>query len=522
MDLNKYKNIVTSQWGEDGIIEEIFKRIGTKNRTCVEFGAGPGKDLSNTWHLISSEGWRGILIEPNEELVAKWKVEIGNHNARILNQFVDIQGENSLDRILSGLDVPKNIDLISIDIDGDDYHIFKFLSDYEPRVAIVEYNPTIPPQMDLIQSPGEQDPYGASAGSMVKLAHEKGYRLAALTQTNCIFVHKNEFEKLNISEPKIEEVFDDASLTYLISSYGGSNFLKSRHCTPSYSWFYDTYNINLTRNSRHSISVGLSQNRRYSERLSADLIPVKIFLNKPSRNYGLFSFIFIVLSRGLVNFVELINRSFLGSLVSKIKKISKKIIPAQTRKWARKKEAVFKWHINGQPIPPPAEIKQRTVKQLGKKYGLTTLIETGTSSGEMIRTTKNNFRKIFSIELGLELYEDAKKLFSPYPHIILIHGDSGKKLSELLPKINEPVLFWLDAHYSGTGTVKGLVETPILKELDTILSRNEKKDVILIDDARCFDGTHDYPTIQQIQNIILSYGGYSLKVKSDIIRIEPA
>ncbi len=170
---------------------------------------------------------------------------------------------------------------------------------------------------------------------------------------------------------------------------------------------------------------------------------------------------------------------------------------------------------------PLHEEKAMILKKIAKRYGLRTLIETGTYLGEMLESTKDYFDNIVSIEFDRKLFEEAQKKFARYPKIRIVHGDSGEKLPEIVANIKEPALFWLDAHYSGNGTGKSLLETPIIKELDTIFLNKSGKNVILIDDARCFDGTHDYPTIQEINEKINGYGGYSLSVKRDIIRIEP-
>lgn len=520
-ELINYKKSITSQWGEDGIIEEILKRIGTKNKICVEFGAGPGKDLSNTWNLISNNGWRGILIDPNEGFINKWHNNTKGLNVLILKQFVEIDGENSLDNILERAKAPTDIDLASMDIDSDDYHIFKETKKYRPRIVVIEYNPTIPPHVEMVQSPGEKDSYGASAKSIVKLAHEKGYKLVTATQTNCIFVLKEEFEKLRIVEPKIEDIFDTSSLAYLISTYNGSSFLKSERYPFGYSHLYNIYNLNLTKKAFHSISIGLSQRMTYSERLSRELIPVKVFINKNERNYNIFTFIFVVIGNGILKFIEKVEKSFLMKYILKLKAFLKIITPRSVIKKIREKEALYGWYLDGQPDPAPDPIKQKIVKTAGKKNKLKTFIETGTAGGLMIKALKRYFSRIISIELDDQLYENAKNNFSAFGHINLIHGDSGKKLAEILPTVSEPALFWLDAHYSGGGTAKGEMETPIMKELNTIFSRNNKKDVILIDDARCFDGTHDYPTVQQVKNLVANYDYLSFKIVRDIMVIEP-
>lgn len=204
----------------------------------------------------------------------------------------------------------------------------------------------------------------------------------------------------------------------------------------------------------------------------------------------------------------------------KIRAFFKKIIPKSIIKKIRDEKALITWYFDGMPVPPPDLIKQKIVKKFSKKNKLKTFIETGTAGGLMINSVKNVFSKIISIELDDILFENAKDNFTSYRNVTLVHGDSGEKLIEILPTISEPALFWLDAHYSGEGTAKGEVETPIIKELQTIFSRDNKGDVILIDDARCFDGTHDYPTVKQIQNLVANYKHLSFKVKRDIMVIE--
>ncbi|MCZ7616643.1 MAG: hypothetical protein M5T52_24530 [Ignavibacteriaceae bacterium] len=85
----------------------------------------------------------------------------------------------------------------------------------------------------------------------------------------------------------------------------------------------------------------------------------------------------------------------------------------------------------------------------------------------------------------------------------IINGDSGKLLKQLVAKISDPAIFWLDGHYSGFETAKGDIETPIKQELGAILN-SELNHIILIDDARLFIGQNDYPTIEELKKYILS------------------
>ncbi len=209
-------------------------------------------------------------------------------------------------------------------------------------------------------------------------------------------------------------------------------------------------------------------------------------------------------------------------MYKKIRAFLKAIIPQTIVRKVRQTNINIKWYLAGRPDPAPDPIKHRIIRRLGKKHGLKTFIETGTAGGLMVKAVRRTFSKIISIELFDELYENAKKMFADDKNITIIHGDSGEKLIELLPQITEPVFFWLDAHYSGEGTAKAAIETPIVKELLTIFARKNKKDVIMIDDARCFDGTHDYPTIKEIRELVAKQERFSFKIIRDMMVIEPA
>ena len=181
---------------------------------------------------------------------------------------------------------------------------------------------------------------------------------------------------------------------------------------------------------------------------------------------------------------------------------------------------VWRWRLEGKPAPPPHTVKQRTVKEYAKRFDLKILIETGTCLGDMINATRRTFNTIYSIELDDSLYERVKKKFSKFPHIHILHGDSGKILPDILSSISQPCLFWLDAHYSGGITAKGDRETPILEELQCILNHRILDHVILIDDARCFVGQKDYPIVDEVRALVSNYRpDWIVEVEYDIIRV---
>lgn len=180
------------------------------------------------------------------------------------------------------------------------------------------------------------------------------------------------------------------------------------------------------------------------------------------------------------------------------------------------------WFWKGKPESRfPHLYKQKVVKDYIKLFQPQVFLETGTYMGYMVNSVLNKFSTIYSIELDHVLASQAKRRFSKYKHISILEGDSAKVLPDLLEQINSPCLFWLDAHYSGGITAKAEIETPVMMELRLILSHPmAPSHVILIDDARCFNGTGDYPTISEIDDMVTNLCPLmNIIVDSDIIRI---
>jgi hypothetical protein len=190
-------------------------------------------------------------------------------------------------------------------------------------------------------------------------------------------------------------------------------------------------------------------------------------------------------------------------------------------------EVMHLWNVFGGKIDSHAAMKSEVVKAYAGAFGIRTLIETGTFLGMMIWATIDAFDRIYSIELGEALHRVAARHFAPYPHVTLLHGDSGKVLPNLLAGIAQPCVFWLDSHYSGPNTVKGDSETPVLEELAAILRHPVEEHVVLIDDARLFTGVDPYhpgyPNIGQLRELVRAHRpGWTLEIRDDIIRIHGA
>jgi predicted SAM-dependent methyltransferase len=202
MEIAEHKSNTYSQGGEDGIIEEIFNRIGTNNKWCFEAGAGDGIFCSNTRRLVEKY-WQTVLVEKDKEKYRKL-VENSNmfNNTMRLNEELLPHGLTSIENLLIMCSAPKDIDFVSIDIDGQDYHIFNSMLEYRPRVICIEFalenDPArfrgydyIPP----IDGDGQ-----AGAGAILKLAAAKNYIPVVQTGTNLIFVRFEDAHKLIKSE----------------------------------------------------------------------------------------------------------------------------------------------------------------------------------------------------------------------------------------------------------------------------------------------------------------------------------
>ncbi|MDR0743975.1 MAG: hypothetical protein LBF05_06440 [Tannerella sp.] len=178
-----------------------------------------------------------------------------------------------------------------------------------------------------------------------------------------------------------------------------------------------------------------------------------------------------------------------------------------------------KWLDAGSPVPPPHAVKKITIKSYQQKYHHDILIETGTFKGDMIISQINYFEEIYSIELADYYYRKALKRFRNCPKVHLYKGDSSKMLAEIMKKINRPAIFWLDGHYSGGLTAKGESECPIWGELKAILPTSMPH-IIVIDDANCFDGVKDYPSIEAIREFVYENADVDyFETKEDMIHI---
>ena len=195
--LARHEATVYSQFGEDGIIDEIFRRIGSTNRYFVEFGSGDGKE--NNTVLLLLGGWSGLWMDAQAEAIRtaeeKFRAQIAER--RLVVRPVFVNAEN-IEELLTGAGVPPSFDLLSIDIDRNDYWVWNAIRSYRPRVVVIEYNAVFPPGISWAVN---YEPslwwdgtshFGASLTALERLGRQKGYALVGcnLLGSNAFFVRE--------------------------------------------------------------------------------------------------------------------------------------------------------------------------------------------------------------------------------------------------------------------------------------------------------------------------------------------
>lgn len=203
--LSRRESKVYSQAGEDGMLREVFHRIGTSNKVFVEFGIGSGSE-NNTVFLLRHQKWSGLWMDGNpaaERMVRKqFASDIESNRLTFAREFIT---PSNIEGLFKTYGIPEQFDLLSIDVDGNDYWIWKAITHYRPRVLVLEYNAIYPPGVEAVMpydptyehefgSPWETSSHwGASLTSWQTLNDEKGYSLVGcnIDGVDAIFVRND-------------------------------------------------------------------------------------------------------------------------------------------------------------------------------------------------------------------------------------------------------------------------------------------------------------------------------------------
>jgi hypothetical protein len=222
--LLRYGRKIYSQSDEDGIIDEIFKRIGTTSRRFIEIGVGDGLENNTVWLL--RQGWSGTWIEGSPELgkkiLARFAPVIESGRLRILAEFVtrDSAARLARDGAFSG------VDLFSLDIDGNDYHIVDAIDMFDARVVVIEYNAKFPPpyrfamKYDADYRWDLTDNFGVSLAAWDDLLRAKGYSLVGcnISGSNAFFV-RTDLVNGKFCEPLTPENHYEPARYWIISGF---------------------------------------------------------------------------------------------------------------------------------------------------------------------------------------------------------------------------------------------------------------------------------------------------------------
>ena len=227
--LLKYGFKAYSQCDEDGIIQEIFRRIGVTNKTFLEIGVGDG--LENNTLFLLLKGWKGVWIDGDSKNIKaiQNKFAFLKDSGRLSIKLAWVDKDN-IDSLIQDFGLPQEIDLLSLDIDGNDYHVLENIVFLNPRAMVLEYNAKLPPPVkwvmayDQYHTKTNTDYFGASLKSFEYLLYKRGYCLVGcnISGVNAFFVRKDLVEEHFHSDCSAENHYEDLKI-WLLAAFGPGN-----------------------------------------------------------------------------------------------------------------------------------------------------------------------------------------------------------------------------------------------------------------------------------------------------------
>ncbi|HEY4181731.1 MAG TPA: hypothetical protein VGM90_33030 [Kofleriaceae bacterium] len=192
---------VFSQWGEDGLLDHLVSSIEIPNKAFVEFGVEDYRE-SNTRFLLTSGEWRGLVLDGSAEHVASIRADnvAWRYGLKATQAFITTDNISAL--IRDG-GITGDIGILSVDIDGNDYWVWKAIEGIHPRIVVTEYNGlfgptaavTVPYKAEFTRGAAHYSNlyYGASAAALTRLANARGYVLVGGNRagSNLFFVRRD-------------------------------------------------------------------------------------------------------------------------------------------------------------------------------------------------------------------------------------------------------------------------------------------------------------------------------------------
>lgn len=234
--LSDHEFKVFSQWGEDGIIQFLLKKLDLPQKTFIEFGVETYRE-SNTRFLLMHDNWTGLVIDgakSNIDAIVSQSI-YWRYSLNAIQSFITAE---NIDKTITSNNISGEIGILSVDIDGNDYWVLKAIKNVNPVILITEYNSvfgseraiSIPYSSDFIR--GQKGVsnlyYGASLQALTTLAEEKGYSLVGCNSNgnNAFFVRKDKLEDLVPVD--VKDAFVDAKFREAKDTNGKLLFLEGR------------------------------------------------------------------------------------------------------------------------------------------------------------------------------------------------------------------------------------------------------------------------------------------------------
>jgi len=229
-NINDYELKIFSQFGEDGIIDYLIKSLKIEEKNFIEFGV-ENYEEANTRFLLESRNWSGLIFDSSKEHInfIKGKNYYWRQNLIAKCEFITSENINSLIQEHNG---DREVGLLSIDVDGNDYWIWKAINGIIPKIVVIEYNARLGKKKSIV-TPYKKDfnrikehhssiYFGASLIAIYKLAKEKNYSLVGtnINGSNAFCVHNDVLKNSNIKSLSPEQCFHKNSFNELRDEKG--------------------------------------------------------------------------------------------------------------------------------------------------------------------------------------------------------------------------------------------------------------------------------------------------------------
>jgi hypothetical protein len=229
IDVAALSTSIYSQGAEEAMLDQVFELVAPRRQFCVEFGAGDGLRNSNTARRLRDLGWSGVMIEASSYRFSKLRENYaGAQNVRILQAIVQ---PDTVEQLFAEAGVPTDLDLLSIDIDGNDYWVWRAIERYRPQVVVIEYNPYYAPPERWVMKHNPEHAwdgttyYGASLESLFHLGKRKGYELICCDRqgNNAFFVEAGLYQRFGLESNAPQVLYRPAM--YKVRFVGKNTFL---------------------------------------------------------------------------------------------------------------------------------------------------------------------------------------------------------------------------------------------------------------------------------------------------------